>query len=193
MITAVPRLLVAAWNTLVVPTATRRPVHGMPRLYRRLAEAHQDAPFVYLSSGAWNTARTLRRFLARHAFPPGPLLLTDFGPTKTGWFRSGPEHKTTSLARLMDTFPHVRWVLVGDDGQHDPEVYSAAVDERPGQVAAVAIRTLTPAERVLSSGTANPARRPDGGTVNGVPVVVGPDGDALAARLEGVPGLLGPG
>ncbi len=200
MVTAVPQLLVAAWNMLWVRAAARRAVAGMPELYARIRAAHPDAPFVYLSSGAWNTARTLRRFLARHGFPAGPLLLTDFGPTDTGWFRSGRVHKTTSLNRLMDTFPQVRWVLVGDDGQADPEIYAAAAQEHPEQVVAVVIRSLTTTERVIATAG---AAKDDAGTPWGsrasvttaphsAPVVVGRDGQALAAGLETIPGLLAP-
>ena len=49
-----------------------------------------DAPPVfYLSTGAWNVAPTLTRFLSRNLYPPGALLLTDWGPTTDRWFRSG--------------------------------------------------------------------------------------------------------
>ena len=196
MVTAVPTLLVAAWNMLWVRTAARRAVRGMSDLYGRIAERHPDAPFVYLSAGAWNTARTLRRFLVRHGYPPGPLLLTDFGPTPSGWFRSGSEHKRTSLEHLFGMFPHMRWVLFGDDGQKDPEIYQAAAREHPEKVVAIGIRTLTGAERVIA--TAGAAK--DGPTAAtpveesptpaGVPYVVGKDGTALAEGLATVPGLL---
>ena len=107
---------------------------------------------VYVSTGAWNTAPTLTRFLRRHGYPPGPLLLTDWGPTNTGWFRSGQDHKRACLHRLANEFPHIRWVLVGDDGQHDPKIYGDFVEQRPDTVAAIAIRELTPSEQVLSHG-----------------------------------------
>ena len=42
------------------------------------------APTFYVSTGAWNTAPMLGRFLARNGFPRGPLLLTDWGPTNSG-------------------------------------------------------------------------------------------------------------
>ncbi|WP_407320021.1 phosphatase domain-containing protein [Isoptericola halotolerans] len=200
MITSVPRPLLAAWNTFVRHSSKRRAVPGMPALYRRLRVAHPESPFVYLSTGAWNTAATLRAFLARNAYPPGPLLLTDWGPTMTGWFRSGQTHKNASLDLLMSWFPDVRWLLVGDDGQHDTGIYARTVERRPSQVAAVAIRRLNPAEHVLAG---NP---PDGGAAAGpeeselegcgeraaVPTVTGADGSELARRLAEVPGLLGP-
>jgi phosphatidate phosphatase APP1 len=124
----------------------------MATMYRTLLADHPGAPMVYVSTGAWNTAPTLTRFLRRHGYPPGPLLLTDWGPTNTGWFRSGQEHKRACLHRLANELPQVRWVLIGDDGQHDPKIYGDFAAQRPDHVAAVAIRELSPSEQVLSHG-----------------------------------------
>ena len=90
---SLPRPMIAAWNTFVKHESARHVVPGMAPMYRELLAEHPGAPIVYLSTGAWNTAPTLNRFLARHGYPAGPLLLTDWGPTNTGWFRSGQEHK----------------------------------------------------------------------------------------------------
>lgn len=197
MVTVLPRPLVAAWNALVLHENARRVVPGMAELYGRWGAAHPGAPTFYLSTGAWNAAPALGRFLARHGYPEGPLLLTDWGPTNTGWFRSGPEHKLTSLDRLMVELPQVRWVLVGDDGQHDPEVYRTTARTHPGRVAAIVIRRLTPAEQVMAHGTPLPERpAPTPGrtdqtelgvpavrTTLTVPTVHGADGHELTVRL----------
>jgi phosphatidate phosphatase APP1 len=150
--TSLPRPMIAAWNTFVKSENARHVVPGMATMYRELLADHPTAPMVYLSTGAWNTAPTLTRFLRRHGYPAGPLLLTDWGPTNTGWFRSGQEHKQACLHRLANEFPHIRWVLVGDDGQHDPKIYGDFSEQRPDTVAAIAIRELTPSEQVLSHG-----------------------------------------
>jgi phosphatidate phosphatase APP1 len=150
--TSLPRPLIAAWNTFVRHETARHVVPGMAALYRELLADEQGAPIFYLSTGAWNTAETLTRFLRRHGYPPGPLLLTDWGPTNSGWFRSGQQHKRTTLRRLAREFPHLRWILVGDDGQHDPAIYGDFARERPDVIEAVAIRELTPTEQVLSHG-----------------------------------------
>lgn len=150
--TSLPRPLIAAWNTFVKSEAARRPVPGMAELYRDLLAGHPNAPTIYLSTGAWNTAPALTRFLNRYGFPDGPLLLTDWGPTNTGWFRSGREHKRDSLRRLARELPNVRWVLIGDDGQNDPQLYGEFAQEYPEQVAVTGLRQLTPTEQVLSHG-----------------------------------------
>ena len=88
-----PRPFIAAWNTFVRQETARSEVPGMAELYTEFLTAHPGAFVVYLSTGAWNTAPFLRRFLRTHDYPTGPLLLTDWGPTNTGWFRSGRVHK----------------------------------------------------------------------------------------------------
>lgn len=189
MVTALPRPMLAAWNAFVLHEHARREVPGMPELFRRWQEAYGDPPTFYLSTGAWDVAPALRRFLQRHGFPPGPLLLTDWGPTNTGWFRSGREHKRLALRRLMAELPQLTWALIGDDGQHDPYLYAEAVAEHPGRVVVVAIRHLSPAEQVLSHGLPLPLREATSGDA---PVVaLGDDGHELVLRLVDA-GLLPP-
>jgi phosphatidate phosphatase APP1 len=178
MVTALPRPFLAAWNTFVLDEHARAPVAGMAVLYERLTRAHPGAPVIYLSTGAWNVAPTLTRFLGRHLYPRGTLLLTDWGPTHDRWFRSGPEHKRRELERLASEFPTMRWLLVGDDGQHDPELYAEFAQKHPDNVAAVAIRQLTTGQAVLAGGRSDPERHP-----SGVPWVSAPDGAGLSARL----------
>ena len=105
MVTALPRPFVAFWNTFVLDEHARIPTPGMAVLYERLVRAHPGAPVIYLSTGAWNVAPTLTRFLSRNLYPAGPLLLTDWGPTHDRWFRSGREHKEENLRRLAEEFP----------------------------------------------------------------------------------------
>lgn len=181
MVTALPRPLLAAWNAFVLHEHARRTVPGMAELLRRWEQTHEQAPTFYVSTGAWNVAPALRRFLQRHGFPPGPMLLTDWGPTNTGWFRSGREHKRAALDRLMAELPQLTFVLLGDDGQHDPQIYAEAVAEHPGRVAVVGIRQLSPAEQVLAHGLPLPLRNT---ARTDAPVVVqGADGHELLLRM----------
>jgi phosphatidate phosphatase APP1 len=187
--TSLPRPLIAAWNTFVRQETARHVVPGMAPLFRTLMEQHPGAPTFYLSTGAWNTAPTLTRFLKRHGYPAGPMLMTDWGPTNTGWFRSGQEHKTGSLHRLAREFPQIRWLLVGDDGQHDPRIYGDFARDRPDVVDAIAIRELSPAEQVLSHGipVSNEEFAPR--VRRDVPVCRAPDGYSLLRQLQGISGL----
>ncbi|MFH8249970.1 App1 family protein [Microbacterium sp. B2969] len=182
MVTALPRPLLAAWNSFVVDEHARQPVPGMAVLLERIARDNPGSPVVYLSTGAWNIAPTLIRFLRRHLFPPGSILLTDWGPTHDRWFRSGMAHKLSNLNRLAREFPQIRWLLIGDDGQHDDKIYTTFTRRHPGNVVGVAIRRLSPAEAVLAGGRTNV----DDHSAASVPWVTESDGAGLLERLEEV-------
>ena len=186
MVTALPRPFLAAWNTFVLDEHARTPVAGMAVLYERLSREHPGAPVIYLSTGAWNVAPTLTRFLGRNLYPQGPLLLTDWGPTHDRWFRSGQEHKRENLERIASEFPHVKWLLVGDDGQHDEAIYGAFAAAHPDNVAAVAIRQLSPGEAVLAGGRSKAAEHEQASTVRWF---YAPDGAGLSQQLAAA-GLL---
>lgn len=188
--TWMPRFFLAVWNSFFQLEGNRQSVPGMARLYRRMLAAHPGAPIFYVSTGTWTSIRFLTRFMARHDFPRGALLLTDWGPTPTEWVRSGTDHKREAMAGLARQFPGIRWVLVGDDGQHDPQLYEEFVEEHPDRVRAIALRTLSPTEQILAHGSVPPLpqsrriRHP-----HEVPRVHGVDGDALwpaLARLLGI-------
>lgn len=185
MVTALPRPFLAAWNTFVLDEHARSPVPGMAVLYERLLRQHPGAPVIYLSTGAWNVAPTLRRFLSRNLYPSGALLLTDWGPTHERWFRSGQDHKRTQLRRLAEEFPEMAWLLIGDDGQHDEQLYGEFERDHPENVRAVAIRQLSGSEAVLAGGRSKAAERL---ADSGATWVYAPDGAGLAQQLtaEGV-------
>jgi phosphatidate phosphatase APP1 len=180
MVTALPRPLLAAWNTFVLDEHARTPVPGMSVLYERLVRAHPGAPIIYLSTGAWNVAPTLGRFLSRNLYPAGALLLTDWGPTHDRLFRSGKLHKRESLERLAHEFPDMKWLLIGDDGQHDEELYGEFARNHEANVAAVCIRQLSAGEAVFAGGRSS---LDEHGTATNVRWLYSPDGAGLSEQL----------
>lgn len=188
MVTALPRPFLAAWNSFVRDEHARRAVPGMAVLLERLVRDNPGMPVIYLSTGAWNVQPTLTRFLGRNLYPNGPLLLTDWGPTHDRWFRSGREHKRENLARLATEFPKIRWVLIGDDGQHDEEIYGEFARRFSDHTRAVAIRELSTPEALLAGGRHHLDR-----TLNPLttPWVSAPNGAGLAKELSSL-GIITP-
>ncbi|MDZ5079002.1 App1 family protein [Nesterenkonia sp. HG001] len=199
VVTKLPRPVLAAWNSFVLDEHARTPTPGMAVMMERLLHRYPGAPVIYISTGAWNVAQTLTRFLTRNLYPHGPLLLTDWGPTQELWFRSGRQHKEEQLERLAQDFPEMSWVLIGDDGQHDPAIYADFARRHPQAVTAVIIRQLTYSEALLAGGRANDpdsefllgsgdgARPPTGfQEVEGrsIPWIYGPDGKDIVAKLK---------
>ncbi len=160
--TMLPKPMVAAWNSFVISEQARLAVPGMPVLLDHIKREHPGAPVIYVSTGAWNAAPALGRFLQRHLYPEGPLLLTDWGPTHDRWFRSGK------------------------DGQHDEPIYREFAREFPEHISAVAIRQLSTGEAVLAGGRSKAGRQQ---TVNGVPWIYGANGATLLKELQRI-GLL---
>jgi phosphatidate phosphatase APP1 len=183
MVTALPRPFLAAWNSFVRDEHARRPVPGMAVLMERIIRQYPGSPIIYLSTGAWNVYPTLTRFLTRHLYPHGSLLLTDWGPTHDRWFRSGQAHKRNNLRRLAQEFPHIRWILIGDDGQHDEDIYAEFAREFPGSVRAIAIRELLAPEALFAGGRSHHDRTAD---PEQIPWVSAPNGAGLATELARV-------
>ncbi len=180
MVTALPRPFLAAWNSFVRDENARRPVPGMAVLLERMVREHHGCPVIYLSTGAWNVQPTIIRFLKRHLYPMGSLLLTDWGPTTDRFFRSGQQHKKDSLERLATDFPNIRWILIGDDGQHDEDLYASFAMNHPDQVRAIAIRELLAPEALLAGGRSHHGRTAD---PDRTPWVSAPNGAGLAVEL----------
>ena len=78
----------------------------------------------------------------------GPLLLGDFGLDDEKLIHSPhDEHKHQQIQRVFDTYPSLPFVLIGDSGQRDPEIYLEVVRTAPARVKAVIIRDVTTPQR----------------------------------------------
>jgi len=128
------------------------PVPGMPEVYRRWEEA--GAAFHYVSASPWQLSNCLCAFLGAAGLPGGSMHLKLFrlkDTTPLGRLTARKRSKRRAIERIMADFPERRFVLVGDSGERDPEVYASVARRRPGQVAGVLIR------RVAGRGAASAA------------------------------------
>jgi phosphatidate phosphatase APP1 len=130
--------------TLFTEVTKRTPLPGAAELYRALTaprDGGSQVPVFYLSTSPWNLYELLTRFLVLRGFPAGPLLLTDWGPSRTNLFRvPTQEHKLTLIRTLLSDHPALRVVLLGDTGQLDPEIYATVAQEAPDRVRAIYVR-----------------------------------------------------
>ena len=123
---------------------TRKPFEGVAGFYRALQLGVNDGeanPIFYVSNSAWNLYTVLLEFLQLQNIPLGPLLLRDFGDHML--FSKDPEsHKTSKIKNILDVFPHLPFVLIGDSGERDPEIYQEIVQEYPTRIRTVYIRSI---------------------------------------------------
>ncbi len=183
--TGLTNTLTALHTTLLVADEARAPIAGAAELYQGLATgAGGQSPVVYVSAGAWNLYQMLVGFLERTGFPPGPLLLTDWGPSQRWLFREDSvQFKTRTIRALLEEHPQVSWVLVGDSGQHDAEAYAEVARQHPGRVRAVYIRDVAPA---TPQRTARVTKLANEISALGVPMLLVPDSAAAAEHAQSV-------
>lgn len=133
--------------TLFNNAHTRVPFEGVAAFYEALQQGRSGRdqnPIFYLSSSPWNFYDLLDHFLEVHEIPAGPIILRDFGLEEDRLFRSSHRaHKLSEIENLMRMYERLPFILIGDSGQHDPEIYREVVDGFPGRVLAIYIREVT--------------------------------------------------
>lgn len=128
-------------NTLMKPFAE---VPGMTAAYARWAG--QGVAFHYVSASPWQLFDVLSGFIVDVGYPKGSMHMKLFrwkDSTFFSLFQNPIEYKQPILAGLIGQFPQRRFVLVGDSGEKDPEVYAAVYRVYPQQVVGIYIRDVS--------------------------------------------------
>ena len=145
--TGVVNLLTMARHTFFHNARTRKPLAGVAAWYRALQgldDRGTPNPIWYVSSSPWNLHDLLEDFLDLNGIPPGPLLLRDLGLGGRADTIGGHGHKLEKALRIMDAFPDLPFVLIGDSGQEDANLYASAAEQRPESIRAIFIRDVDP-------------------------------------------------
>ena len=99
--------------------------------------------FFYVSSSEWNLYRFITKFTEIHQLPKAVLLLKDIKTSLTDFFLTGRgnhNHKFDKIKHILEFYPNLEYVLLGDDSQHDAFLYEAICKIFPVTVKAVYIR-----------------------------------------------------
>ena len=208
MVSMVPRPLLAVRYAMISKASSRQAVPGMSQFLQDLeieaayaADSDTSGPrapsstydvlslppaLMYLSTGAWNIVPTLRPFLRDNDFPLGTILLRSWWISDRGTVPgAGPEFKLSQFELLTKMVPHVKWILIGDNGQNDPITFTTVSKKWPNQVAAIIIRQLGTAEHLRSHGHREQQVFGDKSAVPaGAPLVYGHDGYELRNAIQ---------
>jgi phosphatidate phosphatase APP1 len=132
----VPNKLRMLLTVALTNSRTRKPFPGVAAFYRALHAGVN--PIFYVSKSPWNLYAPLVEYLEVQGLPLGPLMLRDFGISLK------KNHKTEAIADILATYPKLKFVLIGDSGENDPEIYSAIVQKHPDRIRAIYIRSVNP-------------------------------------------------
>lgn len=122
-------------------------VDGVSEWYTQMAKLGVE--IHYVSNAPWQLYPLLERFFRMVGLPPGSFHLKQYSGMLQGIFEPTAERKRASLERIMEDFPERKFVLVGDSGEADLEVYTDVVLANPGRILGIFIRDVTTTDHAL--------------------------------------------
>ncbi|WGK65478.1 App1 family protein [Croceiramulus getboli] len=140
-------------NSLFRHVAQRSPLKGAAALYHQFHRGSSGTkanPIFYVSNSPWNLYHYLDTFLSTNNFPKGPLLLRDFkDPFQKQKAVPEKPHKQKEIRNILKTYPDLKFILIGDSGEHDADIYLEIAQEYPDRILAVYLRSVKHRKRVL--------------------------------------------
>lgn len=143
--------------------------------------SEQGVSFHYVSSSPWYLYTELTSFLERAGFPDFSLSLKSFrfrDESLLELFKDGEATKPGQIRQILEKFPQRQFVLIGDSGEQDPEVYSAIKLQFPEQIKGIYIRDLGPEDtnQVRVKGLMD--------SMDGFPIILFKDASELPVSLK---------
>ncbi|MGO3181594.1 MAG: App1 family protein [Aequorivita sp.] len=139
-------------NTILKRAEKRVPLEGAVDFYKMLKNgksANEDNPVFYVSHGPWNLYRYLEVFLEKNNFPKGPILLRDFVNPFAKKYRPEKPQKQKEIINILKTYPKLSFILIGDSGEHDPDIYTEIAEAHPERILAIYLRNVKHKKKML--------------------------------------------
>lgn len=131
---------------------SRLPFEGVAAFYKALQDgiSNNYNPIFYVSSSEWNLYDLLVDFCRVRGIPKGPFLLQTLEDDWYKFWKSGGgnhSHKVDKIRHILNTYHDLNFILIGDSGQKDAEIYSKIVNEFPKRILAIYIRDVSKKQR----------------------------------------------
>jgi phosphatidate phosphatase APP1 len=125
---------------------TRLPFPGVAAFYQALERGGDGArrnPIFYVSSSPWNIHDVIADFMDIQRIPMGPIHLRDWDVDLDALTSQRlKRHKEPIIKEILELYPSLPFILIGDDSQKDPEIYRSIIDQFPGRILAIYIRNV---------------------------------------------------
>lgn len=141
-----------AKNTVFKRASKRTPLEGAEAFYNLLKKGKtgkEDNPIFYVSHGPWNLYRYLEVFLKTNKFPKGPILLRDFVNPFAKKYQPEKPQKQREIINILKTYPELPFILIGDSGEHDPDIYIEIAEAHPERILAIYLRNVNHKEKMI--------------------------------------------
>ena len=133
------------YNTLLTSAGKRVPLDGAPEFYHLLHRGKTGKasnPIFYVSHSPWNLYRYLEYFLKKHNFPKGPIILRDFPKPFSKRPKDEKPQKQKEILNILKTYPKLKFILIGDSGEHDPAIYLEIAQVYPDRILAIYLQSV---------------------------------------------------
>jgi len=138
-------------NTFFKRAVSRTALEGTPAFYHKLHRGRsgkKSNPIFYVSHSPWNLYRYLELFLKTNNFPKGPILLRSISSFRARNRKSSAPQKQHEIMNILDTYPKLSFILIGDSGERDGDIYKEIAKAYPKQIKAIYLRSVNDAKRI---------------------------------------------
>ncbi|MDC6390706.1 DUF2183 domain-containing protein [Maribacter sp. PR1] len=138
-------------NTIFKRATNRKPLEGAADFYHQLhrGKAGNEAnPIFYVSHSPWNLYRYLELFLTTNDFPKGPILLRSMSSFRRRYQSDDKPQKQKEIINIFNTYPELSFILIGDSGERDADIYIEISNMFPNRVKAIYLRSVSHVRRM---------------------------------------------
>lgn len=144
--TGVSSRLKMFFTVLLKNARTRLPLKGVAKFYKALQQGSSGQgcnPLFYVSSSPWNMYDLFREFFQINDIPFGPIFLRDWGFERNSMLAiNNRKYKLNSIFNILDNYPDLKFILIGDSGEEDPEIYLQVIQKYTQRILAAYIRCV---------------------------------------------------
>ncbi|WP_179354201.1 App1 family protein [Winogradskyella vidalii] len=140
------------YNSIFKSAISRIPLEGSVELFHKLhrgVSGNNANPIFYVSHSPWNLYRYLELFLKQNKFPKGPILLRSVSQALKKKQQDEKPQKQNEIINLLKTYPHLPFILIGDSGEHDPDIYMEIAEAFPNRILAIYLRSVKHKKKML--------------------------------------------
>ena len=142
------------FNTFLTSAGKRLPLDGTPEFYHLLHQGKtgdEANPIFYVSHSPWNLYRYLEYFLKKNNFPKGPIILRNFPSPFARKNKNEKPQKHKDILNLLHAYPNLKFILIGDSGEHDPVIYLEIAKTYTERIAAIYLRRVNHKNRMAKA------------------------------------------
>ena len=132
-------------NSLLTNAYDRIPLKGAAEFYQKLHNGKNgkpNNPVFYLSNSPWNLYEYLKLFLDHNNFPKGPIMLRNFRTPFDGAIKPEKPHKQKEITNILKSYPSLKFILIGDSGEHDASIYTEIAEQFPDRILTIYLRSV---------------------------------------------------